>query len=207
MVDLVCAETTRSAIHDHEPAGCWRTRLERVARDNWGLYQRHPWLLQLATRRSPLGPNTTAKYEYELRAVDGIGLIDVEMDTVLRLIIGHAQASARRAVETARVAQRSARTDEQWWQANGPLFEKIFDPHRFPVAARVGTSAGRAHNAASSSTGSGHSCRALLGVANSTRPTFQPSRTSAVSSSRRGTGVQRLSGASDPTAGRRGPAW
>lgn len=145
MVDLVCAETAR----DDQPAGDWRARLEHVARDNWNLYRRHPWLLQLATCRPPLGPHVTAKYDYELRAIDGIGLTDVEMDTVIGLIVGHAQTSARMAVESAQVAQRSAMTDEQWWQANGPLFAKIFDPRSFPVAARVGASTGQAHNAAS----------------------------------------------------------
>ena len=144
MVDLVCAETSRP----DPPADGWRARLEHIARDNRDLYHRHPWLLQLATCRPPLGPNVTAKYDYELHAVDGIGLTDVEMDTVISLIVGHAQTSARIAVESVQVAHHSAMTDEQWWQANGPLFEKIFDPHRFPVAARVGTSAGQAHNAA-----------------------------------------------------------
>ena len=202
MVDLVCAETTRGTIRDHLTAGGWRARLERIARDNWDLYQRHPWLLQLATCRPPLGPNIIAKYDYELRAVDGIGLTDVEMDTVLSLIIGHAQTSARMAAESAQVAQRSAMTDEQWWQANEPLFEKTFDPHRFPVAARVGAASGQAHNAASSPAHMFEFGLQLLldGIESLVLSTAQRRE-------RPGTGLQRFSGTSDWMAGRRDPAW
>lgn len=36
-------------------------------------------------------------------------------------------------------------SDEQWWAANEPLLAKVFDPDRFPLAARVGSAAGAAH--------------------------------------------------------------
>ena len=40
--------------------------------------------------------------------------------------------------------------DEQWWAGNADLLAKVFDPGRFPTAARIGTAAGEAHGAASS---------------------------------------------------------
>ena len=40
-------------------------------------------------------------------------------------------------------------TDAQWWEANGPLLEKVFDGNRFPIAARVGAAAGETYGAAS----------------------------------------------------------
>src|SRR2546430_5878300 len=73
MLDMVYGEPDPPAGH----AG-WRQRLEHVARQNWGLYRRHPWLLQIATSRPVLGPNAIAKYDYELRAIDGIGLSHLE---------------------------------------------------------------------------------------------------------------------------------
>jgi hypothetical protein len=39
-------------------------------------------------------------------------------------------------------------TDAQWWELAAPAFSKVFDPARFPVAARVGQAAGEAHQAA-----------------------------------------------------------
>lgn len=52
MLDTVCAEV----LDGDADVGGWRARLERVARDNYALYLRHPWLLQVAASRPPLGP-------------------------------------------------------------------------------------------------------------------------------------------------------
>lgn len=144
MVDTVSGETDRP----QDVAGGWRGRLTQIARENWALHLRHPWLLQVATSRAVLGPNVAAKYDYELRAVDGIGLTDVEMDSVLTLVLGHVQGAARGAVEAAQVEQRTGLTDEQWWQAAAPFLVRVFDPARFPLAARVGAAAGEEHGSA-----------------------------------------------------------
>ncbi|HEU5475381.1 MAG TPA: TetR/AcrR family transcriptional regulator [Actinophytocola sp.] len=126
----------------------WRARLERIARDNLALYQQHPWLLQVATSRPVLGPNAIAKYDRELRAIDGIGLTDVEMDSVLTLISGYVHGAARGAAEAAAAEQRTGLTDEQWWYAHVPFLERIMDAQRYPTAARVGVAAGEQHQAA-----------------------------------------------------------
>jgi AcrR family transcriptional regulator len=143
MVDTVYAELPHEAVD-----GDWRTRLEAVARENRELYLRHTWLLQVATGRPPLGPNTMAKYEHELRAVDGIGLTDVQLDAVVTLVNGFVNGAVRGAVDAATAQQRSGLTDEQWWRAHQPLLEKVFDTERFPLAARVGAAAGAEHNTA-----------------------------------------------------------
>jgi len=144
MLDTVCGE----AIGDDDPTGHWRAALTRVARTNWAIYHRHPWMLHVASMsQPPMGPNVIAKYECELHAVDGIGLTDVEMDSVLSLVLVHVEGSARRSVEAAE-AQRIGRTDEEWWAEYAPLLEKVLDPDRFPVASRVGQAAGEAHGAA-----------------------------------------------------------
>lgn len=144
MVDTVQGETARPA----DVPGGWRGRLTGIARENWTLHLRHPWLLEVATNRAVLGPNVAAKYDYELGAVDGIGLTDLEMDSVLNLVLAHVRAAARVAVEADRTRRRTGLTDEQWWQAAAPFLAKVFDPERFPTAARVGAAAGEAHGAA-----------------------------------------------------------
>jgi AcrR family transcriptional regulator len=126
----------------------WRSRLEAVARANMALYQRHPWLLQVATSRPVLGPNAIAKYDRELAAIDGIGLKDIEMDSVLTLITGYVHGAARGAAEAAAAEQNTGMTDEQWWYAHVPFLERIMDGTRYSTAARVGTTAGETHNAA-----------------------------------------------------------
>jgi AcrR family transcriptional regulator len=147
MLDTVCGEIAPA--DGPGMTGGWRAQLERVARENWALYLRHPWMLQVAAMsRPPLGPHLIAKYDRELTAVAGIGLTEVEMDSVLTLVLGHAEGAARRALEISQVEQRTGLTDEQWWLAVEPLLTSVFDAERFPTAARVGAAAGSAHNAA-----------------------------------------------------------
>lgn len=132
---------------DDGALGGWRAKLERVARRNRDTYLRHPWLLQVATGRPVLGPNLIAKYDHELRTVDGIGLTDVEMDLIVGLVGDYVHGAVRGQIEAAQVQQRTGMTDEQWWAEWAPLLEKVFDPERFPVAARVGAAAGAEYNA------------------------------------------------------------
>ena len=149
MLDTVYAEVAAgSAVRPDSGAATWWGRLELVARENWDLYHRHPWMLQIGTTRPVLGPNATAKYDRELRAVDGIGLTDIEMDSVVSLVAGHVEGAARRAVEAAQVEQRTGMTDQQWWSARAPLLSKLSDGDRYPTAARVGSAVGAAHGTA-----------------------------------------------------------
>ncbi|PYC64827.1 TetR/AcrR family transcriptional regulator [Micromonospora arborensis] len=141
MVDTVYGETLDAG---ELPAG-WRAALEQVARANWALYRRHPWVLRIPVGRPSLGPHATAKYEYELRAVEGLGLTEVEMDSVVRLVTDYAEGAARRAVEASVLERESGLTDEQWWRVCGPLLGAFVDGSRYPVATRVGSAAGAAH--------------------------------------------------------------
>ncbi len=81
-----------------------------------------------------------AKYEYELAAVEGIGLTDLEMDAAVALVNGYV---ARRRPQRGRggAGDPAVRdlTDKQWWLAHQPLLEKIGDAEKFPLASRVGT--------------------------------------------------------------------
>ncbi|MFJ2213247.1 TetR/AcrR family transcriptional regulator [Streptomyces sp. NPDC101062] len=123
----------------------WRTRVEAVARENRDLYRRHPWVATLPTTRPALGPGLMAKYEHELAAFDGLGLDDVEMDAALTFLLGFVHSVARADLDTQATARDSALSDAQWWAANAPLLARVFDPARFPLAARVGSAAGATH--------------------------------------------------------------
>ncbi|SNS62650.1 regulatory protein, tetR family [Asanoa hainanensis] len=140
MVDQVLGEPERPEL----PAS-WRARLEHVARSNLALYRAHPWLLQVGTARPPMGPNLLAKYDYELGALEGTGLSDVDLDTTLTSVLAYVNGAASAAVESAQAPDRSGMSDEAWWEVQAPLLEKVFDPQRFPLAARVGAAAGEAY--------------------------------------------------------------
>jgi AcrR family transcriptional regulator len=149
LLDVMMDTTLGEAIEANGAAGGWRERLEQVARENREMYLRHPWMLQVsAAYRLPLGPNAIAKYDHELRALGGIGLTEVEMDSVLALVLGQSEVAARRAVEASQVQRRTGTTDSEWWRINAPLLEKVFNAERYPTAARVGAAAGAAYGAA-----------------------------------------------------------
>jgi AcrR family transcriptional regulator len=145
MVDRVAAETARP----DRVSGGWRERLEQIARENFRLYERHPWLLHVFSGRPPLGPNIIAKYDHELAAVAGIGLSDVEMDSVLTLLHEFVRGAAATAAERARTPARTGQTDDEWWLALAPLLETVVDPARYPLAARVGAAATEHYQGAS----------------------------------------------------------
>ena len=122
----------------------WRDRLAAVAEENRALYQRHPWAAGFPASRPPLGPGMAAKYEHELRALDGSGLDDVATDSALTYLLGFVQAAARAAADTRAAAARSRRSDLTWWAENGPVLVEVFSEHTYPTATRVGAAAGAA---------------------------------------------------------------
>lgn len=120
----------------------WRTRLTRVAEDNRALHLAHPWLVQVSTARPPLGPGQLAKYAHELRALDPTELDDVTRDAALTHLLGFVHWSAQATLE------QRGRDDAGWWAAAGPVLAATIDPADHPVAARVGSAAGAAQDAA-----------------------------------------------------------
>lgn len=143
MVDTVQAETGRSTEFDG-----WRSWLTYIARENLAMFRRHPWLMAVAPNRTVLGPQVAAKYDYELRPLEGIGLSDVEMDSVLNLVLGHVQSAARGLAGASQTESETGMTDQQWWDAAVPFLMKVFDPARYPLASRVGNAVGDVHSSA-----------------------------------------------------------
>jgi AcrR family transcriptional regulator len=126
----------------------WRERLTAIAQQNRDLFTRHAWVAHVSTSRPPLGPGLMAKYEYELQALEGLGLDDVEMDAALTFLLDFVQAVARSAAEAATTRHDSAMSEEQWWSANAPLLARVFDETKYPTASRVGAAAGAVNGAA-----------------------------------------------------------
>jgi AcrR family transcriptional regulator len=144
MLDVVLAETARP----QDVPGGWRGRLEVVARENLALLRRHPWILEVDIGRPPLGPNMIAKYDYELRAVDGIGLTDLEMDAVVTLVLSHAAGAARATADADGAREDTGMTAGQWWNRSAPVLHQFLPPGRFPLAVRVGVAVAEANDGA-----------------------------------------------------------
>ena len=142
MVDDVMGE------RDHPPhRGTLRDRLTTIARHQWDELHRHPWLLQVDTSRPWLGPHSCDRYEWQLAALDGAGFTDLEMDQIATLISDFTAGAARTSIAARRTREQSGITDADWWQANAPVLARVMPPGAYPLAGRVGTTAGQEYNA------------------------------------------------------------
>jgi AcrR family transcriptional regulator len=148
LIDLLLDSAYQQMPRTDTSGQAWRQRLTAVAEENRALYAAHPWAAEVSTLRPPLGPGLMAKYEHELAALEGLGLSDIEMDDALSYLLSFIQASARDAADARTTSRDSAMNDEQWWAANAGLLARVFDERAYPMAARVGTAAGQAHNSA-----------------------------------------------------------
>lgn len=141
MVDAVLGEIVR-------PRGAtWRAKLTDVAKQNWELAIRHPWILEVMTHRPVLGPNLLAKYDMELTAVDGLGLDDIEMNRALTLVLDYVAGVVRNAARERWVKERTGKSDTEWWYELAPHLEQVMAGRDFPLASRVGSTFGEQHGA------------------------------------------------------------
>jgi AcrR family transcriptional regulator len=138
MIDSVYGELYEDEGEPARQPGGWRAAMEFIARRNWDLHQRHPWLQSATGGRPALGPNAVRKYEAELRPLDGIGLSDVEIDSVLTLVLTHVEGTAMMRARMTQAEQASGMNDTEWWATVGPALERAMNGAQFPVASRVG---------------------------------------------------------------------
>ncbi len=150
LVDLMLDDVLGELYPDEQvvTSGAWRTRLKTLAQANWNFFLRHPWALHLSTGRPPLGPGLMRKYELELRAVDGLGLSEVQMDLLVTLVNGFVRGTVGGVQEKADAERVTGITEDQWWAATEPYVAQVVDAERSPTAARVGPVAGEELQAA-----------------------------------------------------------
>ncbi|MGH3350852.1 MAG: TetR/AcrR family transcriptional regulator [Nocardioides sp.] len=144
MVDQVIGRVELPALPD-DPRG----RLELVANLQHDELRSHPWLLEVQDVRPWLGPNMSDRYEWQLQAIDGLGLSDLEMDQTVAVLVGFAAYIARSEHMKRRAEQVTGMTESQWWEANYETLDEVMAGSSYPLANRVGTAAGEAYQAAS----------------------------------------------------------
>ena len=132
---------------DHPDEG-WRARLRATAQHNRDLFAAHPWAAEVSTGRPPLGPGQFAKYEHELRALDGLGLDDLDRDAALAHLLDFVAGHARARAAASGTRESSGVDDRGWWEIAGPALAELVDDAEFPTASRVGSAVGAAHGSA-----------------------------------------------------------
>jgi AcrR family transcriptional regulator len=129
LVDLMLDAVLGELYPDEQTptTGNWRARVEAVARANRQFLLRHPWALSVAP--PPPGPNRMRKHEIELRAMDGMGLSEVQMDLLVTLLDGFVRGAVggQPALGGRTIVDTYA--------------QQVLDRDRFPTAARVARAA------------------------------------------------------------------
>src|SRR5262249_62378492 len=97
------------------PPPGWRTQLELVARQQWAIYRRHPWMARLISLTRPLpAPNGIAHTERATRAVTGLGLGPSTMLYVAITLAGYVQAIAVNLATQVEAQQDTGITGGEW---------------------------------------------------------------------------------------------
>lgn len=138
MLDAVAgpAEGEEPAVPVFEPPS-WRANVAFVAREYRAFYLRHPWVLQVATHRPVMGPNTLRAYNYFLGAFDGLGLSEIEMDMSVSMVANYVHGAVRDLARSRMVKELTGMSDDEWWYAIAPFLETL-DYSPYPVVNRVG---------------------------------------------------------------------
>lgn len=134
MFDMVLGETGEAP----PPGQDWREALTHIACERWKLTERHPWMLDLALHRPPLGPNLVARHEVALRILDATGLDDLTKDLVIDVLHSFLVGALLEAREAREVERVSGLTDEQWFAMAEPALTAQLDAEKFPHVLRLG---------------------------------------------------------------------
>jgi AcrR family transcriptional regulator len=105
---VIDAHRPRTAAPPDEP----RAQLEHLARDEWAMYRRHPWLLTvLATDRPPTGPAVLAMVDRFVSALSEVGFDPAEAFRAYLVLSGYIQGMALL------IARKPADTDHHTWRS------------------------------------------------------------------------------------------
>jgi AcrR family transcriptional regulator len=125
---------------DPAPAG-WRARLELVARRQWAIYRRHPWMASTVSFTRPMpSPNGMVHTEWTMRALDGLGLDLTTVFLVAISLTGYVRGIAVNLESEAEAVQDTGMTSDEWMDAHEATWAALMASGRFPMLSRIGQS-------------------------------------------------------------------
>lgn len=150
MVDAVWGETTPQL-----DGGTWRAQMEELARLEWDMYHRHPWMLSAPLGRTAPGPMAARKYEANLAAALRTGLPLEEVARCVwaidHLVVGTAKAST----ENAAFVAETGVTVVEWWERQEDIIGSAITAGDYPTLRSI-VEAGAFHSAHSAARADAH---------------------------------------------------
>ncbi len=132
MLDAIFGEVAPYA----RPSGDWRADLRLMAEESRAVLQRHSWLALFSSGRIHLGPNMLTHIEFSLAAVDGLGLDNVAMTSILGMMDDYVQGSVLRDLADREIQRRSGMSEEEWRASIAPYLRQAVASGRYPTFAR-----------------------------------------------------------------------
>ncbi|NUT97620.1 MAG: GntR family transcriptional regulator [Saccharothrix sp.] len=121
-----------------EPVGGWRERLEAVARLQWDMFSRHPWLAgAISMTRPTVLPNAVAHTEWIMGSLDDHGLSPEEALHAAVTLFGFVRGIAVNLEHEAEQRQQTGITEDEWMDRQSSALAALASSGRFPMFARV----------------------------------------------------------------------
>jgi DNA-binding transcriptional regulator YhcF (GntR family) len=115
----------------------WRRCLEALARLQWAIYRRHPWLAQAMSFTRPLlAPHAMAHSEWAMQALEGHGL---DMNTQFKaavMVANYVRGTAVNLEHEAQAEQETGMTGDQWLRTRRAQFDAVLATGRMPMMVR-----------------------------------------------------------------------
>lgn len=121
----------------------WRAKLELSAREEWALYQSHPWMAHLVgvITRPPVAPALMAYTDWRMRALDGHGLDFGTLVQIAIMLGTYVQSAAAPLAYEAQATRTTRHTRRQWAQARREAFDRNIGAARLPMVSEFGDEA------------------------------------------------------------------
>jgi AcrR family transcriptional regulator len=128
MIEAAYAEHARP-----DRALSWRGRLEFLIRETWGLYRRHPWVLDYNQARLPVGPNVLDVEECFYAALADAGFDGADNFAAANFVHWQLLGAGRAMIGDEAEARHTGVSAEAWWDARSSFWATYFDPDRYPT--------------------------------------------------------------------------
>lgn len=140
LLDLMLDRVEREALEAEQETRTetgWREAVESLARGYLEHYRRHPWLLRVNQARSVLGPSSLRSLEVALVPLQGMGLSDPELMSVIISMQSFAGGIARMEADADDAAKETGLSHEEFWEQQRPYLEQAMKSGQFPLIAAL----------------------------------------------------------------------
>ncbi|NUK09861.1 TetR/AcrR family transcriptional regulator [Streptomyces lunaelactis] len=139
LLDLMLDRVQGAPLDAEKPApgGDWRAAVESLARGHLDLYRAHPWLLKVNQARTVLGPSALRGLELALSGLQGMGLSDPELISVIISVQSFVSGIARMEIQAVEAVQETGLSDEEFWGGQQPFLEKAMESGEYPLMAAL----------------------------------------------------------------------